>query len=266
MFELFANLIALHIDAQQRLMASESALATERERAEFQDQFIAVLGHDLRSSVTAIQMCAKVLATVDADDRAARVAEAIDQSAGRMEELIENILDFARARLGGGLPIVPVADSGLQGTFEQIVAEMKAAHPTRTIASEIHLTRPIYGDRLRLGQLLSNLLANALTHGDPDGVVSLHACTGEKTFQLSVANPGEPMPPQTIRRLFQPFTRSVRHRRGDGLGLGLYIASQIALAHRGTLDVTSSDRQTVFTFRMPVNSAPRPRRSRRATG
>ena len=105
MFKLFADLIGLHLDAQERLSASEAALVNAHQRADLQSQFVAVLGHDLRNPLSAIQTGAKMLLGMGLEQRAARIAEVIDRSATRMTGLIDNVLDFARSRLGGGLSL-----------------------------------------------------------------------------------------------------------------------------------------------------------------
>jgi sigma-B regulation protein RsbU (phosphoserine phosphatase) len=105
---------------------------------------------------------------------------------------------------------------------------------------------------VRIGQLASNLLGNALTHGERDQPIAIRAVAEGGEFILWVANAGDPIPPATMERLFQPFYRGeVRHSQ-NGLGLGLHIASEIAKAHRGTLTVESSEKETRFTFRMPL--------------
>jgi signal transduction histidine kinase len=260
MFKLFADLIAFHLDAQERLTASEKALLDERRAAELREQFIAVLGHDLRNPLTAINASAELLMTMPLGEKAARFSTLILSSAARMGGLIENVLDFARARLGGGLSVTRVADANLATMLEQVIAELRTAWPDRLIRSEIALGHPIACDSARIGQLLSNLLANALAHGDPAGPVRVHARSDERSFELSVENSGDPIPPETIGRLFQPFSRASARPGQEGLGLGLYIASQIARAHDGSLDVASTPEATRFTFRMPV-AAPFPKRS-----
>jgi signal transduction histidine kinase len=252
MFKLFAELIALHLDAQERVMTSEAALRDERQTAELREQFIAVLGHDLRNPLASVDAGARVLLEMSLDERATRLAERIQRSARRMAGLIENLLDFARGRLGGGLSITRVVDPGFEAMLEQVIAEMRAAWPHRALVSEIVLTRPVAADTARIAQLFSNLLANALTHGDPSGQVAVRASSGERGFELSVANPGVPIPPETQERLFQPFWRASDRSDQQGLGLGLYIASEIARAHGGTLEVASSPEETRFTFRMPA--------------
>ena len=107
-------------------------------------------------------------------------------------------------------------------------------------------------DRGRIAQLFSNLLANALTHGAEGATVRVGAFIREGRFELSVANSGDPIPAATAERLFQPFSRASVRRGQQGLGLGLYIASEIARAHEGELDVDSTPAETRFTFRMPL--------------
>jgi signal transduction histidine kinase len=255
MFKLFANLIGLHLDAQDRLTVSETALSDERQRSELQDQFIAVLGHDLRNPLAAIQTGAKVLLTLPLDEKATGVATVIDRSAARMSGLIGNVLDFARGRLGGGLTVSRTIEPDLTTTLEQVIVEMRLAHPARTIHDELRITSSIACDRIRIGQLLSNLLANALAHGDPAGPVWVRARTDADAFELSVANLGAQIPEDTSRRLFQPFPRAADRPDGrQGLGLGLYISAEIARAHGGSLNLTSSagtPGETCFTLRIP---------------
>ena len=252
MFTLFADLVGFHLAAHDRLAASEQALSDERQHAELRNQFIAVLGHDLRNPLAAIQTGARLLAVMPLDEKALRVTSIIQNSASRMAGLVDNVLDFARGKLGGGLPLDKVVTSDLGLTLEQVIAELRTAWPARTIRTEIDLTRAIVVDRDRIAQLFSNLLANALTHGDPASPVVVEAHTGDRAFVLAVANAGAPIPAHMIERLFQPFSRASEQPGQQGLGLGLYIAAEIAKAHDGTLEVASSEEQTRFTFRMPL--------------
>ncbi len=254
MFKLFANLIAFHLDAQDRLHFSEKALLDERETAELREQFIAVLGHDLRSPLAAVGAGATVLSRMPLGEKATPVVALIQRSVGRMAGLIDNVLDFARGRLGGGLALAPAVDSGLEGVLEQVIAEQRAAWQDRELVTEIALNRPVAYDGPRIAQLFSNLLANALTHGDPAGPVRVFARSGDDGFELSVANLGKPIPPETQASLFKPFSRASARPGQQGLGLGLYIASEIARAHGGSLEVASSEEITRFTFRMPAQS------------
>jgi signal transduction histidine kinase len=255
MFKLFANLIAFHLDAQDRLEDSEKALLDARQTAELREQFIAVLGHDLRSPLAAIATGATVLDKMPVGEKAMPVVALIRRSAARMAGLIDNVLDFARGRLGGGLSLSLVVDRNLEAILEHVVAEQRAAWPDRDLLAEIDLTLPVAYDGARISQLVSNLLANALTHGDPTGPVWLQARSGAGGFELAVVNLGEPIPPATLAHLFHPFSRASVRRGQQGLGLGLYIASEIARAHGGSLEVASTAENTRFTFRMPVPGA-----------
>lgn len=250
MFNLFAELIAFHLDAQERVRLSETALLDERETAQFREQFIAVLGHDLRNPLSAVRGGAEVLRMLQLDERAEPVVALIERSATRMAGLVENVLDFARGRLGEGIRLNRVADDSLQAVLEQVVEEVRVAWPGREVRCEFALARAVNCDGARIAQMFSNLLANALTHGDPDGPVRVSARSDDGGFELSVANLGEPIPPDTAERLFQPFTRASVQPGQEGLGLGLYISSEIAHAHGGTLEVESTNEETRFTFRM----------------
>ena len=250
MFKLFADLIAFHLDAQERLRLSESALLDERETAQLREQFFAVLGHDLRNPLSAVRGGAELLSMMPLPEKAAPVVALIKRSAARMTGLIENVLDFARARLGAGLTLSRSEDCDLGAALEQVIAEARAVWPDREVRSEVDLSGPVNCDGARVAQMFSNLLANALTHGNPRGPVRVRARGGADGFELSVSNLGEPIPPETIGRLFQPYTRASDRPGRQGLGLGLYIASQIARAHGGTLEVESTPDETRFTFRM----------------
>ena len=251
MFKLFAELIAFHLDAQERLRLSETALLDERQTAQLREQFIAVLGHDLRNPLNAVRGGTELLQLMPLDEKAAPVVTLIQRSAARMAGLIDNVLDFARGRLGGGLPINRVADAGLATVLEQFIAEVRTAWPDRAVRSEFDLKRPVYCDAARIAQMFSNLLANALTHGDASGPVRVSARSDDACFELSVANHGAPIPPETVERLFRPFSRADARPGRQGLGLGLYITSEIARGHGGAVEVASSDDETRFTFRMP---------------
>jgi len=255
MFNLFADLIGFHLDTRERLRVSETALLDERETAQLREQFIAVLGHDLRNPLNAIRGAAEMLPELVPGEQAAQVAGLIRRSADRMAGLIDVVMDFARVRLGRGLFLTRVADADVEGVLKQVIDEARSAWPGRTVVCEYDLGCKVACDEARLAQMLSNLLANALTHGDPEGPVTVRARTNDGGFELSVSNLGRPIPPETARQLFRPFSRDAGRPGQQGLGLGLYIASEIARAHGGTLDVESTPEETRFTFRMPLAPA-----------
>jgi sigma-B regulation protein RsbU (phosphoserine phosphatase) len=221
------------------------------EVAELREQFIAVLGHDLRNPLASIDAAARLIGKTPIDDRARSLLTSMKQSVTRMAGLIDDVLDLARGRLGGGLIMDRSPDDGLHEALAQVIDELRLAHPERVIEAQLDVSRAVLADRRRLGQLLSNLIANALVHGDGAAPVRVHAWTGANGFELSVANAGHPIPEAARPRLFQPFVRAGAHVHGEGLGLGLYIAAEIARGHGGTLDVVSDLRETRFTLRLP---------------
>ena len=248
-FKLFAELIAFHLDANRRLADSEAALMSERETARLREQFIAVLGHDLRNPLGSISSAAHVLERVPLPDPAKRMVAIMQKSVRRMAGLIDDVLDFARGRLGGGLSLTLSADEPLAPSLEQVIAELRVSFPERVIESDFTHTECVKCDRARISQLLSNLVANALTYSTPGTPV--HACSRmhDGIFELSVSNQGKPIPSQAMERLFAPYERGAVRPSQQGLGLGLYIASEIARAHGGTLSVASAPEETRFTLK-----------------
>lgn len=253
MFRLFAELIAFHLSASERLAASEANLVDERETSELREQFLAVLGHDLRNPLASIDAGTRMLRKEPLSPKGASVLELIHNSVNRMAELIDNVLDLARGRLGGGIALEPTAGVMLGPVLEQVVNELRSAWPDRVVEPRFELTHPVNCDRARIAQLLSNLVGNALTHGAAKEPIEVTATTEDHTFELCVTNKGDPIPPATLDRLFQPFFRVAARPGQQGLGLGLYIASEIARAHEGKLTVTSTTEETRFTFRMPIS-------------
>jgi sigma-B regulation protein RsbU (phosphoserine phosphatase) len=166
-----------------------------------------------------------------------------------MGELVNNIMDFARTRLGEGI-IINRQDIILEPVLQQVVAEMKLIYPKIEITTLFAIIEPVNCDSDRIAQLLSNLLANAIKHGDPDSPVYIHAFSSKGNLEISVSNKGVPIPEDLHDYLFTPFTREVNRPSQHGLGLGLYISSEIARAHNAILSFNSSAKETRFTFRM----------------
>lgn len=250
MFRLFAELIAFHIDAADQLEASASELRAERETAELRDQFIAILGHDLRNPVASIDAGLQILARSSLTDGDRQVVGQMTASAKRISRLIEDVLDFARGHLGDGLSMDLRGDNQIRPVIEQVISEIRQAHPQRVIRASIAIDDHVSGDPERIGQLLSNLLGNAILHGSPDHPVEINAKAEAGEFTLSVSNGGKPIQAGALPNLFKPFTRASLDQSAGGLGLGLFIASKIAEAHRGTLTVNSDDALTRFTLRI----------------
>jgi signal transduction histidine kinase len=252
MFTLFADLISFHLDSIEQIAFAEAKLLEERKTAELRDQFIAILGHDLRNPVGAIANCAQLLMRMSLDERSVRVANIIQDSSYRMKGLIENILDFARGRLGGGIVLDKNADEQLEIILNQVITELRVLWPDRVIETQFALAEPVNCDGKRIAQLFSNLLGNALTHSKSNTPVKVKAVSNNGEFKLAVTNYGEEIPANTMERLFQPFSRGEAKPGQEGLGLGLYISSEIAAAHGGKLAVTSTSNETCFTLNMPI--------------
>ncbi len=251
MFKLFAELLAYHIDATSRLSQTSADLVNERRIAELREVFIAILGHDLRNPIAAINSGMRLLLRMPLPERAHYVLDLMQGSVNRMTELVGNMLDLARGRLTGGIPVRLRSDVELDPVLRQIMSEISAAFPDRIIESRFSITEPVTCDANRIAQLFSNLLSNAVTYGGSAKPILCEAGTKDGVFSLSVANGGEPIPEHRIAHLFEPFSRGVLEGNQQGLGLGLHIASEIARAHAGVLGVTSTADETRFTFQMP---------------
>lgn len=232
--------------------AVTTSLESERETAKLREQFIAVLGHDLRNPLASISAGTRILTRDAKTEKEHQVAAMMQTTIMRMAGLIDNVLDFARGRLGGGISVDKTANESLVPMLHQVIDELRLASPGHDIEEEYDMEAPVHCDRIRIGQLLSNLVGNALTHGAADQPVRVRALTEDGLFKLSVANKGEPIPAATMEKLFEPFVRGEVRASRQGLGLGLHIASQIAKAHDGSVTVISTSEETRFTFAMPV--------------
>ena len=222
-----------------------------RKAALLREQFIAVLGHDLRNPLAAIAGGVHLLGRKEElSERGFALLEEMKGSLERASALVDDLLDLARGSLGGGFA-VECTNVALTTTLEQVVAEIRSIAPERAIEASLRVEEPVYCDRGRIAQLASNLLANAITHGAADHPISFEAATAGDLFTLSVANAGARIPETVMEHLFQPFFRGAVRPSRNGLGLGLFIAAEIAKAHHGTIDLTSTELETRFTFTMP---------------
>jgi signal transduction histidine kinase len=175
----------------------------------------------------------------------------METSVDRMAGLIDDVMDFARGRLGSGIDLQRTV-TALEPLLRHVVEELEANHPSRDFVCEFDLPEAVSVDPGRISQLVSNLLANALTHGDPKAPVGLGAVTRSGALQIWVVNVGRPIPEKAMERLFQPFFRGDVRASQQGLGLGLHIASEIAKAHGGTLTVASDETETRFILELPI--------------
>lgn len=234
----------------------EAALLDERATSALREQFIAVLGHDLRNPLSGIGGGVELMTrTRMSDEKRAAVGTMVLASVTRMAGLIDDVMDFARGRLGGGLTLDRDANEPLEPVLRQVVAELRTAVPGRSIDVTIELPYPVDCDRRRIAQMVSNLLGNALAHGDVSSPVVLEAVIRSGWLHISLANTGTPIPAAIMEHIFEPFARGKHRPSLQGLGLGLYISHQIAIAHGGMLDVVSTGDETRFTFSMRLSPA-----------
>lgn len=214
------------------------------------ERFIGILGHDLRGPLGAILMAVELLDELP-EPHAGTVAR-LSRSAHRIDAMIRDMLDFARGRLAGGIPVAR-RPCDLQTVCNQVVEEMQQAHPDRAIRFETAGDLRGRWDPDRVEQVVSNLVGNAIAHGT--GPVCVTARDDGDEVVTTVHNDGPPIPAEMLAILFEPFTRpdpDTDGARSKGLGLGLYIASEIVHAHRATISVTSMASQgTTVTIRWP---------------
>jgi signal transduction histidine kinase len=235
---------------QKQQLLEELGRRTETLR--LNEMFAAVLGHDLRNPLTAMLTAAQLLELRSTDEDVTRIAGRLLSSGRRMSRLIEDMLDLSRARLAGGIPIKR-EPTDLGSLMARTVQEHQSAFPDRTI--EVIAAGDLDGewDSDRLAQLASNLIGNALQYGESAERIQVRldgTQTGTVTF--SVTNAGR-IPQDVLPYIFDPFHRGGSQAgRTEGLGLGLYIAQQIAHAHHGTIDVDStSTSHTAFSVSIP---------------
>jgi signal transduction histidine kinase len=263
MFTRFAELIASQLEHQLEREDEHMALLDERAAGELREQFIAILGHDLRNPLHAIYAAGDTLQRKLTDPDLLVFAARIKTNVNRMSALIDDVLDFARGRLGGGIQVELTEVQNISTGLTTVIQELRDAQPTCKILSSISVDRSVRCDLGRLQQVASNLLANALTHGRPHTPVKFTVHADEKDLVLQVWNAGEPIPPESIDKIFQPFWRHSVSANRNGLGLGLHICSQIVRAHQGQISVTSTAAHgTLFTARLPLGTLPTREQSR----
>ncbi|AMJ63877.1 hypothetical protein AXW83_21845 [Bosea sp. PAMC 26642] len=235
---------------------ASKGLAEEKATGALREQFIAVLGHDLRNPLASVEAGLRMVSKEPLSPKQARLIGLMQASSQRMHRLIDDVLDLARGQLGSGLTLSLDASMPLEHTLRQVIDELASTHPEVNIEVNIAIDRSIACDHGRMGQLVSNLLGNALTHGAADKPIRVDATAGSDWLTVSVSNAGDPIPPAAMAQLFRPFFRGTVRASANGLGLGLHIASMIAQAHGGTLTVSSTPAETRFTFRMPLQARP----------
>ena len=254
--DMVEDMIRFNEAVDQAVAESTSRYAAEL--ALSRDTFMAILAHDLRSPLSAIRMIGHLMARGAETDAARKQADQIQRSAKEMGEMIRDLLEYTRRQLGKGIPVSP-QPCNIALICRDAMDEVRSAQPGRQL--ELDVPEDLVGavDNARLRQALSNLLNNAVQHGDPASPIGLSARGDGKDLVLQVKNLGEPIPADALQVIFDPLVQlSPRSAAGSespstNLGLGLFIAREVALGHGGTLDVESGrEHGTVFTMRLPM--------------
>lgn len=243
-------------ETRRELVVERAKLEEKARIQEFQERFLAILGHDLRNPLASIDMGAGILRQLSKDPAMTRILDRMQSSSLRMSRMIEQILDLTRARLAGGLPLDP-RPMDLRALISHVVEELQVVHPLRRIELR---SGPLPGvwDADRLEQVFSNLIGNALLYGDPATPVTIDARNDGRLVSVEVHNGGVPIPDDLQSTIFSPFRRGERDSRSSktsGLGLGLYISREVTLAHAGDLELRSSAREGT-TFRVILPATP----------
>ncbi|HLK89145.1 MAG TPA: sensor histidine kinase [Polyangia bacterium] len=234
---------------------TESVTSYIAQLDQYRDQFLAVLGHDLRNPLHAVALSAASLARPkESSERQAVAVRRILNASERMSRMVSDLLDLTRTRLGNGIPVVKRPTS-LEAACNQVVDELQAAHPGRRVILDYRGDLSGTWDRDRLAQIISNLVANALQHGNAAEPVTVRAVSNGSAAILTVHNHGKPIPPASLKRLFEPMVRLSDGQdfgQSASLGMGLFIVRELVKAHGGTVAVTSTPEDgTTFRVTLP---------------
>ncbi|HEY1550650.1 MAG TPA: ATP-binding protein [Kofleriaceae bacterium] len=221
-----------------------------RRELTYRERVMGILGHDLRNPVAAVLSLSSTLSQrADVAERSQEGLRHIHQSAQRMEQMISSLLDFTQIRFRG-VPTLALESCDFSGVARAVVDELRAANPTRDITLDARGELRARADVSRIGQVMANLVGNALTHGARESPVSVTVTADNEAVMFGVTNRGPTIPSDAIDKLFEPFWQAPKSG-ARGLGLGLFIVHQIVNAHAGAVDVRSQNEQTTFTVRLP---------------
>jgi signal transduction histidine kinase len=243
------------VDVDERRRAQDARAQQDQHQLELARQFeswiLAIVGHDIRNPLGAINSSASLLALrAGRDEKLHDIADRIARSAGRITNIVGDLLDLSRERHGGGIPIA-LSETDLDLLCREVAAEVATFATGRTIEVECAGALKGQWDPNRLMQALSNLLGNAVQHGAPGTPIDVRVRSDDGNAVIEVHNDGA-IPSELMASLFEPFSAREGRRHRDGLGLGLFIAKSIARAHRGDLVVDSSpERGTTFRLLLP---------------
>ena len=222
------------------------------------DTFLAILGHDLRTPLGALAGSLDMVGRPElTDEQRARTLQVGKRSVASISQMITDLLEYTRSRLGRGIQVRPQpGDLGL--LCAEVLDEMRAAYPARAFEAATSGDLTTEFDSPRMRQVLVNLLVNAVQHGEAGYAVALDAFGEPERIRIVVRNHGKPIPVEQLQVIFDPLVQIVESapdpelRTSTSLGLGLYIAREIVLGHVGLIGVTSSATDgTAFTVEIP---------------
>jgi signal transduction histidine kinase len=246
------DIIRFNEAIDQALAESIGFFSTQIEQA--RNLLLGMLGHDMRSPLQTIQMTASYLAALNAGAKVSEAASRLILSGARINALLDDLIDFNRTRLGLGINITP-AEVDLAVLFANELEQLRAAHPDRRLILEVAGDTGGLWDGLRLQQLLGNLVTNAIKYGAPDAPVHVVVTGEEADLRFEVRNTGPVIERSALSQIFEPLRRGPgqenRYNADGSLGLGLYIAREIARAHGGEIEARSDQTETVFAVRLP---------------
>jgi len=239
---------------------SESILTFSARADHTRELFLAILGHDLRAPLSNMGLAGDLLirATLS-PEKNVELGARVKRSARMMNCMVDDLLGYTRTQLGNGMPTLRLPID-LREVFRSVVEEAGAMHPAMQF--QLHAEGDMHGsfDAVRLHQLFSNLLLNAAQYGTPDRPVSIAARSAEGNIMVSVKNYGSEIPFESLQSIFKPLVQLPTESGSDGrprtsLGLGLFIAREVALAHGGSIKVESDvESGTIFTVTLPRNA------------
>ncbi|MDQ0740211.1 sensor histidine kinase [Pseudomonas sp. W4I3] len=239
---------------------AESVASYSRAVEASRNMFLGILGHDLRTPLGAILLGADVLRHAqDAGARATKIANQIFTSVRRASQIVGDLLDLTRCQMGPGIP-VKTADIDLSPLCQRVIEEIRTFHPEAILMFDAKTSVAGEFDGARMEQVFSNIISNAVQHGDTTRPIHVELGVRESLAVFTVHNSGEAIPEDVLPLIFNPMGRfsqrtAIHQGPTEGLGLGLFIASEIVAAHGGAIEVSSdTEHGTVFQVRVPVSS------------
>lgn len=236
---------------------AESIFFFSAEVEQARNLLLGILGHDMRSPLSSIQLTATYLSALNVSAEVSQAAARLIRSGASMKVLLDDLVDFSRTKLGLGFDI-SLADADLAELCHDELDQLRGAHPNRRIEFEVVGDTRGHWDGARLKQVLRNLVSNAMKHGARDATVHVAIVDDSDTVRIEVSNQGPTLDSEVLNQMFGPLQRGPSASNGEdgeiGLGLGLYIAREVAVAHGGDVTARSEKGTTVFAVRLPRRS------------